>query len=185
MGKRSYFARRPMDDYATPFEAVPPLIPHLRNERIETYAEPCCGNGDLIRHLESFGGLFCVHHDDLKFGTDALACGSHVFAGADAIITNPPWTRELLHPLIRHFQRIAPTWLLFDADWAHTKQSAPFIGRCSHIVSVGRVRWMPGTKHDGKDNAAWYRFDSRHSGGPLFVGRASNEGEKINTAGAA
>jgi hypothetical protein len=25
--------------------------------------------------------------------------------------------------------------------------------------AVGRVRWIPDSKHDGKDNAAWYLFD--------------------------
>ena len=42
--------------------------------------------------------------------------------------------------------RLAPTWLLFDADWAHTKQAAPYLRHCSHIVSVGRVHWMAGTQ---------------------------------------
>ena len=30
MGKRSNFPRVPRDFYPTPFEAVPPLVPHLR-----------------------------------------------------------------------------------------------------------------------------------------------------------
>src|SRR5436190_21990440 len=53
MGKRSAFERREGDFYPTPRAAVLPLIPHLRGVR--TFAEPCCGDGDLVRHLESFG----------------------------------------------------------------------------------------------------------------------------------
>ena len=49
MGKRSTFPRRPMDDYATPYEAVVPLVAHLRAEGIHSFAEPCCGDGDLVR----------------------------------------------------------------------------------------------------------------------------------------
>ena len=49
---------------------------------------------------------------------------STLTATADAIITNPPYTRELMHALIAHFQRIAPTWLLIDYDWSATKQAA-------------------------------------------------------------
>jgi len=55
MGKRTFFERREADFYPTPFKAVPPLIPYLRRDGIKTFAELCCGEGDLIRHLESFG----------------------------------------------------------------------------------------------------------------------------------
>jgi hypothetical protein len=76
-----------------------------------------------------------------------------------SIVTNPPWDREILHPMIEHFIKLErPVWLLLDADWMHTQQATPFMWRCSHIVSIGRVRWMEGTKMDGYDNAAWYRF---------------------------
>lgn len=167
MGKRSDFARRPMDDYATwDRTAVTPLIPHLHGVR--TFAEPCVGQGRLVAHLESFG-LRCVQRSDLAFGVDALSISSVM--GADAIITNPPWTREILHPMILHFQSLAPTWLLFDADWAHTRQASPFIPQCSHIVAVGRVKWIEGSKHSGKDNCAWHRFHAQHTGGPRFIER--------------
>ena len=57
MGKRSSFERIPRDFYPTPIAAVPPLIPHLSG--IRTFAEPCCGDGALVRHLESFGLRCC------------------------------------------------------------------------------------------------------------------------------
>ncbi|HEU4682955.1 MAG TPA: hypothetical protein VFS39_00450 [Nitrospira sp.] len=170
MGKRSDFRRRPHDAYATPFEPVVALIPHLRGVR--TFAEPCAGAGDLIAHLETFG-LSCVWEGDIQAGVDALT--KPHFGPCDAIITNPPWTREIMHPMILHFQSIAPTWLLFDADWVHTKQAAPFLDQCSHIVSVGRVKWIEGSAHTGKDNAAWHRFHAQHSGGPRFFGQVLKE----------
>ena len=70
MGKRSTFERREYDFYPTPAAAVPPLIPHLRGVR--TFAEPCCGDGALVRHLKSFG-LRCVYAGDIATGQDALA----------------------------------------------------------------------------------------------------------------
>lgn len=91
----------------------------------------------------------------------------------EAFITNPPWTRSLLHPLIVHLSNQAPTWLLFDADWMHTKQAAPYLDRLVRIVSVGRLKWIPDSKMDGKDNCAWYLFN-RLYGGPyatIFHGR--------------
>ena len=164
MGKRSGFSRRPMDDYQTTDpRAVRPLVRHLRN--IKYFAEPCSGDGRLRDQLKSFG-LLCVYSGDIKYGEDAFE--ETAFGNADAIINNPPWTRAILHPMILHFQKIAPTWLLFDADWCHTKQAVPFLDQCSHIVSVGCLCWFPETKQTGKDNCAWHRFHARHNGGPRF-----------------
>lgn len=166
MGKRSNFERRPADFYPTPRAAVEPLIPYLR--RIRSFAEPCAGDGDLVRHLESLG-LHCTYAGDIRTGHDALALDR--YDGAEAIITNPPYTRDLMHRLIEHFQRILPTWLLLDADWASTKQAAPYLSCCSDMVAIGRVKWIEGSKYSGKDNHAWFKFDIRHSGGPVFHGR--------------
>ena len=165
MGKRSEFKRRPMDAYQTiDPRAVGKLLPHLAGVR--TFVEPCAGEGLLVSQLEGVG-LRCSHKSDIDTGTDAL---SLEFPRADAIITNPPWTRDILHQMIVHFQRQAPTWLLFDADWAHTKQAAPYLPSCSHIVAVGRLKWIEDSPSCGKDNAAWYRFHAQHSDGPRFIG---------------
>jgi hypothetical protein len=147
MGKRSNFERRPRDFYPTPREAVLPLVPHLRG--IRRFAEPCAGAGDLVRHLEEHG-LKCVYAGDIADGRDAFACESF---GAP-VITNPPWSRNVLHPLIAHFMQAASfAWLLFDADWAHTKQSTSLITYCSLIVPVGRLRWIPNSPHTGRTTA--------------------------------
>lgn len=168
MGKRSDFKRRPMDAYQTiDFRAVDILLPFLCNDNVRTFAEPCCGDLQLAQQL-IYAGLQCLYAGDIIDGADAMQV--QYFGPVDAIITNPPWSRKLLHPMIVHFQRIAPTWLLFDADWCHTKQSAPYLNRCSHIVSVGRLIWIPGTTMTGKDNCCWYKFDDKHTGGPHFYG---------------
>jgi|SRR5215211_565991 len=100
MGKRSDFRRHDNDFYPTPRKAVLPLLPHLRG--LCSFAEPCCGV------LESFG-LRCAYAGDIVDGHDAFACAS--YGAVDVIITNPPYTRPLMHALIQHFQGIAPTWL--------------------------------------------------------------------------
>jgi hypothetical protein len=163
MGKRSNFPLRDRDAYATPAAAVTPLIPWLAGIRI--FAEPCAGDGTLIRHLESFG-LRCIYTGDIATGQDAL--GLDNYGMIDAIITNPPWKRPVLHSLIEHFHKIAPTWLLIDQDWAATRQAVPYLGSCTDILAIGRLTWIEGTKDSGKDNNAWYRFDARHVAGPIF-----------------
>lgn len=160
MGKRSSFARSPKDFYPTPPEAVKPLLPFLNKDLL--YCEPCAGSADLINALP----LCCVKAFDIEprsgivFEKDALTLTEKDVKGCSYIITNPPWSRDVLHPMIEHFRQLRPTWLLFDADWMHTRQAAPFLRQCTDIVSVGRVKWISGSKHTGKDNCAWYRFDT-------------------------
>lgn len=174
MGKRSDFERVERDFYPTPYEAVKPLLPHLGD--VERYCEPCAGDGALVEHLYYSGlrsGLcsdiepqedWVVKRDFIDIYSDDISDCSH-------IITNPPWDRKLLHPMIRHFAQLKPTWLLFDADWMHTRQSAEFMPWLVKVVSVGRVKWIPDSKMTGKDNCAWYLFDARHVGATEFVGR--------------
>jgi hypothetical protein len=123
-------------------------------------------------HLEDLLPIRCTYAGDIRTGKDAFSLTRDDLGGAEEIISNPPWTRSILHPLILHLQRLAPTWLLLDASWAHTVQAGPYLDQCSHIVSVGRVKWMPDSPYTGKDDAAWFRFHAPHVGGPRFFGRA-------------
>lgn len=173
MGKRSNFERVERDFYPTPYEAVVPLLDML--PLATGFAEPCAGDGSLIDHLVSDG-----HHCDYACDIEPLRSDIEKFNAfnitkttAEMFITNPPWSRDILHPLIMHLSGIAPTWLLFDADWMHTKQSAPFLPRLKRVVSVGRVKWIPDSKMTGKDNCAWYLFDASHQGAAVFYGRMS------------
>lgn len=169
MGKRSDFPRIERDAYQTiDSRAVDMLIPHLRG--VKTFAEPCAGEGYLVGQLQK-AGLVCVYEGDISSGHDALTYPFNEDAVFDAIITNTPWRRDILHAMIERFMHMAPTWILLDASWAHTKQSAPFIDQCSHIVTVGRLRWIPDTKMSGKDDCVWLRFHAQHVGGPRFIGR--------------
>lgn len=171
MGKRSNFERVERDFYSTPFAAVLPLLPHLEPQT--RFHEPCVGDGDLVMHLEDNGHV-CVEQGDISLGQDALQLCK---TSADVIITNPPWDRAILHPLIDSLARLAPTWLLFDADWMHTLQSEPLMHNCRKIVSVGRVKWIPDSKMTGKDNCAWYLFHQTNdwrTPATEFYGRAKD-----------
>ena len=171
MGKRSNFERVERDFYPTPEEAVIPLLPHLPEEG--TFVEPCAGDGALIDHLEKLTNLKCTLGSDIEprrediYEKDALIPRSYY----SIIITNPPWNRKILHPLIEIFAKQKPTWLLFDADWPHTKQSIPFLPMLKKIVSIGRVKWIPNSKMIGKDNCCWYLFDNEQSKNIEFYGR--------------
>jgi len=158
MGKRSNFKRNVHDNYPTPFSAVAPLIKHLRLENIREFIEPCAGEGLLIKHLARYG-LICRLGTDIRSGIDIFNLSVTLNIG-EAVITNPPWTREILHPLIDHVlgETKHPLWLLLDADWGYTKQAYRHMLWCTDIVTVGRVKWIEGSKYTSKDNCAWYRF---------------------------
>ena len=177
MGKRSDFPRIERDFYPTPIEAVKPLLLHLQEPSVTTFCEPCAGNGQLKDILE-LSGLFCQYASDIEprrgdvEKVDALELDEMKILECDAIITNPPWKRALLHPMIEYFISLKPTWLLFDADWMHTRQSSELIQFCRKIVSVGRVKWIPDSKHTGKDNVCWYFFNKyQQTRNAMFIGR--------------
>jgi hypothetical protein len=171
MGKRSNFERRERDFYPTPEAAVLPLLPHL--DAGTRFCEPCAGDGTLVDHLTKHGHV-CARARDIeprRIDIDRKDALTTLTGNIDCFITNPPWDRSILHPLIVHLSHQAPTWLLFDADWVHTRQAVPYLPRLCKIVSVGRVKWIPESKMAGKDNCAWHLFDERHECSTLFVGR--------------
>jgi hypothetical protein len=157
MGKYSDFERVERDFYPTPYDAVVPLIPHLGEIG---FVEPCAGDGTLIEHLESFGNE-CMWASDIEpqkkdiLKIDALDEGT-LFPTNYMVITNPPWDRKILHPMIEKFSQKTPAWLLFDSNWANTKQAVPYLKKCTIIQTVGRVKWFGGTT--GKEDCAWYKF---------------------------
>lgn len=171
MGKRSDFERVERDFYPTPYEAVLPLVAHL--PEWFSFVEPCAGDGRLYDHLVIHGGV-CNHLSDIEPQRQdvMLLDAFDVNVKSGLIITNPPWNRKILHPLIEHFAPQAPTWLLFDADWIHTKQSIPYLTMLKKVVSVGRVKWIEGSKSVGKDNCCWYLFHETEQVKPIeFWGR--------------
>ena len=176
MGKRSNFERVERDFYPTPYKAVEPLVQHLPKKQF-AFAEPCAGDGALVNHIETMTNGWCSWASDLEPQTDTILTrhfreiNMDDLFEADYILTNPPWDMSLLHPMIEYFTAYRPTWLLFDSDWMHTKQSVPYISMLKKIVSIGRVKWIEDSKSVGKDNCCWYLFDRFSSDKTKFYGR--------------
>lgn len=179
MGKRTTgtFPRRKHDKYMTPEAALLPLLPYLPQENF-LFIEPCAGDGRFAGYIAANSKGACVEAFDVEpqaewvTPRDAFTLTDDDYWVADMFITNPPWTRKLLHPMIVHLSDILPTWLLFDADWLFTKQAAPYLQRLKKVVAVGRVSWMENGV-SGKDNAAWYLFDRTNNAQTEFYGRAA------------
>jgi hypothetical protein len=164
MGKRSDFKRLARDAYDTPAEAVAPLLERLAPRT--RFIEPCAGNGRLIKHLVCAGHVLVGRYD---LPDDARAKRYDGIEDGVVFVTNPPWSRGVLHQIIANLSDQAWTWLLIDADWIHTKQAIPYLPRLKTIISVGRVRWIRGSPYDGKDNCAWHLFDRPRLNGQAVI----------------
>lgn len=161
MGKRSSFPRKKEDAYFTPYAGVLPLLPYLQPKT--KYIEPCAGDGRLIRHLAKHGHE-CIYASDINPQAEGIEKVDILFFDAklpqcEIIISNFPWHRDTMHKMIEICRNHATTWMLADADWMFTKQAKPYLKYCDFIISVGRISWE-GNGVSGKDNCAWYRFQS-------------------------
>ena len=174
MSKRSNFEKIPKDFYATTDpKAVPPkFIDYIRGK---TYAEPCCGEGDLVDLLADIA--VCRWESDIENRGagkiwDAMCLTEHELEKCELIITNPPYTKDVLLPMIDHFISLRPTWLLLPSDLAHNIYFKPYMGCCSRIISVGRLRWFKDSKHTSTENFCWYHWASPEPTQTVLHGRS-------------
>lgn len=169
------FERIPNDLYRTFDERAHRRLNPLLQPRTR-FIEPCAGHGDLVTGLHVLGHRCVGAYDidpqrpDIQRGDATRMRWNNL--GRVIFITNPPWTRPILHAIILHLCRQAPTWLLFDSDWLYCDQAAPFMRYLRRVVAVGRLRWIEGTTMDGRENASWYLFDGTKPAEPIiFHGR--------------
>jgi len=176
MSKRSpgKFEKIPNDLYRTwDARAVARLLPHLMPGTV--FVEPCAGAGDLVDQLVMAGHRCLAAYDIAPLRADIQRADAldHRWKTSTGLwITNPPWTRSIMHAIIKTLCVQAPIWLLFDADWVHCDQAVPYLIYLRKIVSVGRLKFIPNSPHDGNDNCAWHLFDGTRPPGSIeFFGR--------------
>ena len=164
MSKRSNFKKVDKEFYPTtdPKVMVPKFVSSIEGK---TYAEPCYGEGDLEDMLMDVAT--CKWRSDIRNTVatseemDALEVTPYDVRECDLIITNPPFSKNVLLPLIDHFISLKPTWLLLPADYMHNLYFSPYMSKCSRVVSIGRVCWFPeeGKKVSSTDNFCWYFWE--------------------------
>lgn len=174
MGKRSNLERKPKDFYPTtdPKAMAPRFVQMTLGLK---YAEPCVGEGDLVNLLN---GCNCVFKSDIQTGTNALDLTAEDLKDAEAIITNPPFSRDILLDLIEHLSSLKDTWLLLPADLMHNVYFGPYMEKCTTVISIGRLCWFPkdGKRVASTENYSWYKwprgiFQSSQKGNTRFYGR--------------
>lgn len=166
--------------------AVSALFPFIYDLK---YGEPCWGGGHLENLIST--NATCVWRSDIDpqqggcVKKDAKSLRKEDLKECDVLITNPPFSWELLKPLLDHLPKLKPTWLLLPADKLHTKQMAPYLNYCEFIVSIGRLKfffdnderlWDSGKGEYKKNsdptiNFVWCMFDNDFEGYTKFFGR--------------
>ncbi|MCK5610476.1 hypothetical protein KAR91_51865 [Candidatus Pacearchaeota archaeon] len=173
------FEREGRDFYPTPEKAMGPLYNFLPLN--VNFIEPCAGDGAMVGHLEGAGHK-CLAAFDLDPQAEGIikmdATKGDFFKDMSAedvmdlycFITNPPWKIEWLHPIIERLLKTKmPFWLLIYADWMFTEQDqlakkhdfmtvSEIMKYCHTVQAIPRQKWIPGSKHDGKDNCCWFGF---------------------------
>ena len=144
---------RERDDWPTPWPAVLPLLPHLKPHT--KFVEPCCGAGELIRHLDRAGHV-CVASYDLPVDARTVSYATE----PDALfITNLPFRRRFEpNKIIANLSDQRPLWALIYADWLFTSQATPYLSRLRAVAAIGRVKWVPDSPHSGFENSCWCLF---------------------------
>lgn len=152
----------PKNWHPTPRAALEPLLPLL--EPGTEFVEPCAGDGRLIEMLEEAGHR-CIWAIDVepRGGNPLIECADATRCATEGltIITNPPFERRLLDPLLAHWLGRSPLWLLLPADMICNIWTIPLTRRVDRIVPLGRVSWMDnGT--GGFENYAWLHAGLEH-----------------------
>lgn len=172
MGRRSDFNRIENDAYFTPEAAVVRAEYYLRKHiGRRPVIEPFAGDGGLARKLSyncdaevvwlsdidprpSVDGLTIIRRADWKDGLRQKHSSKSV------VVTNPPWKKDLIIDLVYDCVDLGiESTLLLSGNLLHTAYFNKLLyPHCYSICSVGRLKWIPGSQHTSKDDAAWYHF---------------------------
>ena len=154
-------AVNPRDFWPTPMEAVPPLVERLKvTDPNGLIIEPCAGDGRLADALTA-NGLKVRIMSDIEPRRDDVRRGDASklpFAPTHLVVTNPPWSRDLLEPILHNMVGKTNAWLLLPLDYLANLWMAPFVPYVNQIVPLGRVSWLNNGK-GGYENSAWLRFN--------------------------
>jgi hypothetical protein len=181
MAKRGEkFERSPRDLYETVDpRAVAALLPYV--DRALPFVEPCAGAGALVDGLLA-AGLVCwgaLDIEPLRDGIAMLDARAVRLNAGEQVITNPPFTRPLMHAIMWHCAAQVPSWFLVEADWLITQQAGEILRKHgAEVVAVGRLRWFregdPRDKgNDPMDNFVWVKLVPDPYGGIIFWPRAA------------
>lgn len=154
--------------WPTPPDAVTPLLAVLPPQT--RFVEPCAGDGILARTLQQAGHLCMDAYDLEPRGPGVRLADALLTPLTCQAITNPPFERPLLVPLLEAWVRANALWLLLPLDHLANRWFGPYAPHVRRIVPVGRVSWL-GNGKGGMDNHAWVLFHPTPDPAPILMPR--------------
>lgn len=162
MQYRSGHEARELDVWPTLPQTIRPLLPYLPSGT--RFVEPAAGDYRLAAFLEG-NGHECVFASDIEPRHDEVCkrdAATHDFRNyqADMIITNLPYRRDMLQPILKNLIGQLPIWMVIYSGWLDTEWAKPFMEYASHELPIGRAPWeIPGKPEGGgKRDFSWVRF---------------------------
>ena len=158
----SGYARHPNDLYETPDWVTETLLDYL-NVTLglpRTIWEPACGNGAMVRVLETrFKKVYATDIDQ-----DFLTCPA-LLPGTDYIITNPPYGRMQDKFLDHALSFGVPVCFLLRNEFDSGARRRRFFEKNFHakIVLTKRPRWIKGSTGAPRHNYAWFIWNKNHA----------------------
>jgi hypothetical protein len=168
----SGYERKELDRYQTPAWVTDVLVAHFPDLDRRRIWEPAVGDGQMLCALAKH----CpdVHGSDIDNGVDFLLQTNAL--GADAIITNPPYTlaRQFIeHALVLTKSTAGIVAMLLRTDYDHAMTRQHLFSGCSmftkKVVLTKRIVWFDGPKAAPSFNHAWYIWDWMHKGPPVLA----------------
>lgn len=158
--------------YFEPFAGDGALIQHLSKTNPEWR---CMGATDVSPSKPEQGDWLCPEANNIQ--TDNFDDYGHNFRhtvehlGIRAVITNPPWLNDsksrfqLLRFLNYILHAKCSAIFLLNGNLVHNKGSwqnrtygYSLMDRCQHVLPIGRLKWIEGSEHSGKEDCCWYFF---------------------------
>jgi hypothetical protein len=167
----SGYERKERDQYQTPAWVTAALVPHIPGVARRRIWEPACGSGQMVRELQRH----CpdVHGSDIETGIDFLQQAN---AGAEAIITNPPYRQArafIEHALALTRPHTGIVAMLLRTDYDHAVTRRHLFAGClvfaKKLVLTKRIVWFDGPGKSPSFNHAWYLWDWTHVGPPVLA----------------
>jgi hypothetical protein len=177
------YERREQNFYPTPDWPTEALLRRIHLPK--KIWEPCCGDGAMARVLEAHGhhvvGTDLIDRDYGEGGRDFMM-ESRLPDGVTAIVTNPPYGRDLLPKLVDHALDLTRpvggmVALLMNVQWQTGKTDRASLRMPAFDASViltDRIRFIPDTDERPGENHCWMVWDWSRTPGParlLFADR--------------
>lgn len=165
MQYRSGKEQPPLGFYPTLPSTIEPLLPLLPKRT--RFIEPCAGDYSLAGYLEQHGHE-CVFASDLEPRHEEVCvrdAGKHDFRSiqADMVITNFPYRKQLLKPILENLIPQIDIWMVIYSSWLDTLWAAKFMEHAAIELPIGRARWPLGVEVTdpggaGKRDFSWVLF---------------------------